>query len=197
MPSIQPATVQDLPGAYRVCLLTGDAGRDASALYRNPELLGHIYVGPYIVGEPDLALVVVDEDGVAGYLFGAVDTRAFEAWTDSEWWPPLRERYPRRADGSPEAELIELLHARPTAPEAVVERFPAHMHMDLLERVRGRGYGRMLMEWMLARLRDRGSPGVHLEVDAENENAIGFYRHMGFEVVGRPPASLLMGVVLR
>lgn len=197
MPSIQPATIQDLPGAYRVGLLTGDAGRDASALYRNPELLGHVYVGPYIVGERDLALVVVDEDGVAGYLLGAVDTRAFEAWTESEWWPPLRERYPRRADGSPEAELIDLLHAPPTAPDTIVQAFPAHLHLDLLERVRGRGYGRMLIEWLLARLRDRGMPGVYLDVAAENENAISFYRHMGFEIVERHPTSLLMGVALR
>ena len=58
--------MRDLPGAYRVCLLTGDAGRDASTIYRNPELLGHVFVGPYIVGQPDLALVVADEVGIAG-----------------------------------------------------------------------------------------------------------------------------------
>jgi ribosomal protein S18 acetylase RimI-like enzyme len=196
MPSIRPATIQDLPGAYRVGLLTGDAGRDASALFRNPELLGHVYVGPYIVGEPDLALVVVDEDGVAGYLLGAADTRAFEAWTEAEWWPPLRERYPRRGDGSPEAELIDRLHAPPSAPDAVVGAFPAHLHLDLLERVRGRGYGRMLMEWLMARLRDGGTAGVHLDVAGENENAISFYRHMGFEIVEPHPTWFRMGARL-
>ena len=31
MSQIRPATLQDLPGAYRVCLLTAAAGGDASA----------------------------------------------------------------------------------------------------------------------------------------------------------------------
>ena len=67
MPVVRPALAMDIPGAYRVCLLTGDAGRDGSALFRNPDLLGHVYVGPYITGEPDLALVVADAEGIAGY----------------------------------------------------------------------------------------------------------------------------------
>ena len=71
--------MRDLPGAYRVCLLTGDAGRDASTIYRNPELLGHVFVGPYIVGQPDLALVVADDAGIAGYALAAADTRGFRA----------------------------------------------------------------------------------------------------------------------
>src|SRR5213075_2470619 len=67
MPDIRHATVHDLPGVYRVCLLTGDAGKDATALARDPDLLGHVYVGPYVVGEPGLSLVVADDSGIAGY----------------------------------------------------------------------------------------------------------------------------------
>ena len=128
--------MRDLPGAYRVCLLTGDGGRDGSALYRNPELLGHVFVGPYIVGQPDLAFVVADEAGIAGYALAAEDTRAFERWAEEEWWPPLREQYPLTADGSPDSELIELLYRSPFAGDSVVVPFPSHLHIDLLERVR-------------------------------------------------------------
>ena len=83
MSQIRPATLQDLPGAYRVCLLTAAAGGDASASYRNPDLLGHVFVGPYVVHSPELARVVVDPEGVAGYVVGAADTRAFEAWAEA------------------------------------------------------------------------------------------------------------------
>ena len=93
---IRPATIADLPGAYRVCLLTGDEGADASGLYANPDLLGHVYVGPYVVGEPGHALVVADRDGVAGYCLAARDTDAFAAWAEREWWPPLRRWFPER-----------------------------------------------------------------------------------------------------
>ena len=188
--------MRDLPGAYRVCLLTGDAGRDASTIYRNPELLGHVFVGPYVVGQPDLALVVADEAGIAGYALAAAETRAFERWAEEEWWPPLREQYPLTADGSPESELIELLHRPPFADDSVVVPFPAHLHIDLLERVRGLGYGRLLIERLLDELRRRGSAGVHLDVALDNPNAIAFYRHLGFDEVARGDGSMLMGLAL-
>ena len=179
-----------------MCLLTGDAGRDASEIYRNPELLGHVFVGPYVVGQPDLALVVADDAGIAGYLLAATDTRAFEDWAEEQWWPPLREQYPRTADGSPDSELIELLYRSPFAGDSVVVPFPSHLHIDLLERVRGQGYGRLLIERLLDELRRRGSPGVHLDVDIVNANAIAFYRHLGFDELERSHDALVMGLRL-
>ncbi|MEI7744382.1 MAG: GNAT family N-acetyltransferase [Chloroflexota bacterium] len=196
MPVIRPATISDLPGAYRVCLRTGDSGRDATGLWRDEDLLGHVYVGPYIVGRPDLALVVADEDGIAGYLFGAEDTRAFEAWAEAGWWPALREHYPPRADGSLEAEVVSVIHRPPVAPEEIVGPYPAHLHIDLLERVRGQGLGRSLIEWLLAQLRVRGVRGVHFEVAADNANGIAFYRHLGFAELGPHGNSILMGMTL-
>ncbi|HEY6570901.1 MAG TPA: GNAT family N-acetyltransferase [Candidatus Limnocylindrales bacterium] len=196
MTRIRAATIADLPGAYRVCLLTGDAGRDATAMFRNPDLLGHVYVGPYVVGSPDLARVVVDPDGVAGYLLAAADTRAFEAWAEGEWWPALREQHPLLDHASPDAELIRSIHRPPLAPEGVVAAYPSHLHLDLLERARGLGLGRALIEGLLVDLRGRGSRGVHLNVATANENAIAFYRHLGFETLEALDDSLVMGMRL-
>jgi len=197
MSTIRAATLQDLPGTYRVCLLTGDAGRDATEMYRNPELLGHVFVGPYVVGQPDLASVVVDDDGVAGYGLAAFDTRAFEQWAEASWWPALRESYPVRADGSPEADLIAMIHDPPLAADDLLDDFPSHLHLDLIDRVRGQGNGRLLIERMLGQLREAGSTGVHLDVAASNANAIEFYRHLGFAEVGRRGTdSVLMGLRL-
>ena len=196
MLEIRPATLHDLPGAYRVCLETADAGGDASGSYRNPDLLGHVFVGPYIVGAPELARVVADEDGIAGYLFGAADTHAFAAWAERSWWPPLRRQYPELADASPDAEAIGLIHRPPVAPDAVIADYPSHLHIDLLERARGRGLGRSLVDGLASDLRARGSSGVHLEVGTANENAIAFYRHLGFELLRPLEDSQLMGLRL-
>ena len=193
---IRPAAVHDLPGTYRVCLLTGDAGQDASAQFRDPDLLGHVYVGPYVVGQPDLALVVVDPEGVAGYCLAARDTRAFEAWAEAAWWPPLRGRYPVRDDASPDAEIIRLLHSPLLAPGALVRDYPAHFHIDLLARARGHGHGRRLVEWQLESLRRQGTRGVHLDVAPANANAIAFYRHLGFTEVEQREDAILMGMRL-
>lgn len=196
MSLIRTASPHDLPGVYRVCLQTGDSGRDATGRYRDPDLLGHVYAGPYVAGQPELALIVADADGVCGYLLAAEDTRTFERWQEEEWWPPLRAHYPIPDGDTPDAQLIRLVHAPPRAPDAVVAEYPAHLHMDLLERTRGQGIGRTLVERLIETLRERGSPGVHLDVAADNSNAIGFYRHVGFIAVQPTRDSLYMGLHL-
>jgi ribosomal protein S18 acetylase RimI-like enzyme len=60
------------------------------------------------------------------------------------------------------------------------EAYPSHMHIDLLERAQGHGFGRRMMDEVMDRLRGRGSPGVHLGVSVRNESAQGFYRRLGF-----------------
>ncbi|WP_448059866.1 GNAT family N-acetyltransferase [Cellulomonas hominis] len=93
-PQIRPFQPFDLPGMYDVCLRTGDGGRDARPIYRNPHLIGHLYAGPYPVADPGLTFVVADAAGVAGYVVGTADTVGFERWLDEHWRPGLRAQYP-------------------------------------------------------------------------------------------------------
>ena len=96
---IRPYRPSDLDELYRICLLTGDAGQDATPLYQDLRLLGHIFAAPYGVLEPSLAFVAEDAAGVGGYIVGALDTQAFEERLESEWWPALRGRYPDPSPG--------------------------------------------------------------------------------------------------
>jgi ribosomal protein S18 acetylase RimI-like enzyme len=193
---IARAAVHDLPGAYRTCLLTGDGGRDATALFRDPELLGHVYVGPYIVRGIGTQWVAHDDHGSAGYLLSADDSVAFEAWAEQTWWPSLRARYPILDDDSIDAEVIGIIHAPPRTPPELAHPFPAHLHIDLQERARGQGLGRRLVADLLSGLRSRHVPGVHLRVDGRNDGAIAFYGHLGFEVLASEPGGLIMGLRL-
>jgi ribosomal protein S18 acetylase RimI-like enzyme len=54
------------------------------------------------------------------------------------------------------------------------------MHIDLLGRAQGRGFGRQMMGQVMDNLRRRGSPGVHLGVSVRNHPALAFYRTLGF-----------------
>ena len=193
---IEPAGLHDLAGAYATCLLTGDAGGDAASLHGDPDLLGHVYVGPYLAQGSGTQLVVVDEQGSAGYLLSTDDTLGFEAWAEREWWPPLRARYPIRNDGSADDKLIRLIHAPEQTPVELAAAHPAHLHIDLRERARGTGLGRALIERLLQELEERQIAGVHLGVDADNSNAIGFYEHLGFREVDTEPGGILMGLRL-
>jgi ribosomal protein S18 acetylase RimI-like enzyme len=183
---IRTAEGDDRSALYEICRLTGDAGADATGLYDDPALLGAVYVGPYLALEPELAFVGVDDAGVAGYVLGAADTAAFEAACAQRWWPELQARYPEPPAGphTRDEELYQLIHHPDSTPTAVLERYPAHLHIDLHPRAQGRGLGRRLMDVLLDALRDRGAPGVHLGVDTANHRAMGFYTHLGFTSIG-------------
>jgi ribosomal protein S18 acetylase RimI-like enzyme len=193
---IEPAGLADMAGAYRVCLLTGDAGSDATDVCRDPDLLGHVYVGPYLARGLGTQLVVHDDQGVAGYLVSTDDTIAFESWAEAAWWPTLRARYPRRHDGSRDDRLIRLIHEPAPVDPVLAHDYPAHLHVDLLPRTQGRGMGRRLMERLLGELSERGVEGLHFGVDGRNTAALGFYEHLGFERIAERRWGLVMGMRL-
>ncbi len=182
---IRSARPGDAPGAYYVCLKTGDHGKDGEPFYRDdPDALGRIFVGPYLAYEPDLSLILEDEQGICGYAFGALDSRAFYARYEKEWRPQLCARFPA-PQGDPSlwtrAQQAHDWYHHPDyfCPEPY-EAYPSHMHIDLLERAQGLGFGRRMMEQVMAKLRERGSPGAHLGVSVLNRRALGFYQRLGF-----------------
>jgi ribosomal protein S18 acetylase RimI-like enzyme len=187
----------DLDALYDICLRTGAAGEDATALVADRRLLGELFVAPYARLEPEHALVLDDGSGPQGYVVGALDTRAFEARLEAEWWPPLLERYPGpTGEGVLDDLFIGLIGHLPTAAVDVVARFPSHLHIDLLPPFQAGGWGRQMLEALFAALRSDGSTGVHLGVSEANERAIGFYEHLGFEQVHADGITRTMGLPL-
>ncbi|WP_420403243.1 GNAT family N-acetyltransferase [Nisaea sp.] len=184
---------EDLPALYRISLLTGDAGGDARRLYRDPEIMGHVYVAPYAVLLPDLCLVAVDDEGVAGYLVGSADTRAFEARQERDWWPPLRRRYPDPGpvpDPAWDADTKRahrIHHPEGVVPDAVVADHPGHLHMNLLPRLQRRGIGSRLLAAWYPRVREAGARRVHVGVNPGNAGGLAFWRRAGFTPIALPP----------
>ena len=198
MPLIREVVPGDVDALYEVCLRTGDGGSDATALYKNPRLLGEVYVGPYVWLPEAIGFCAVDDDRASGYVLAAVDTRRFEAQCEADWWPALRSRYPDPGPDpqTPDERVIAGIHRPPSADDGLIADFPAHIHLDLLPRLQGRGVGRIMMERILATLAGRNAPGVHLVADARNRRAIGFYRHLGFSTLERDPEVVVMGIRL-
>ncbi|EDP66867.1 GCN5-related N-acetyltransferase [alpha proteobacterium BAL199] len=190
---------EDLDDLYRIALATGDAGGDASALYRDSRLIGHVYAGPYATLLPETVLVAEDSGGVAGYILGAVDTRAFEIRQEAEWWPALRRRYPDPVSVPPEyrtpdQQRCHRIHHPLGMPDAIVGDHPSHLHINLLPRQQRRGVGRRLVERWLGLAQAMGSHGVHLGVNSANRAAVTFYRANGFRELDCPVASAPLAI---
>jgi ribosomal protein S18 acetylase RimI-like enzyme len=183
---IRPYRPGDLDALYRICLLTADNGQDATALYDDPRLPGHIYAAPYGLFEPSLAFVAEDAAGVGGYVVGALDSQAFEQRLESEWWPRLRSRYSEppaevlQDQWTPQQHAAHLIHHPRRTPGELAGRYPSHLHIDLLPRLQARGLGSRLIQALIEALGVQGSRGLHLHVGPGNRRAAGFYRHVGF-----------------
>jgi ribosomal protein S18 acetylase RimI-like enzyme len=186
---IRPHHPDDLDALYEICLHTGNGGRGAQDDFDDPKLLGHAFAAPYAALEPDLAFVHEDAEGVSGYVLGALDTQAFEDRLEREWWPAARIKHPETDN-----RVVQHIHHPPRTDPALTERYPSHLHVNLLARTRGKKVGAALVGTLLKALTAKGSPGVHLHVRHHNEHAIGFYRHLGFHEVTSSPEKLVLGL---
>ena len=190
---VRAATPADRSAALRVCVLTGNAGADATTLFpTDPEALGKRWVAPYLDLEPALAFVLeeVATGAVCGYCLGALDTAVFAERLQTSFLPPLRAAHPDPAKlGKPEPEwsaeehvyheLHDLTAGRaPTGLDAAL--YPSHLHLDLTPRAQGRGHGARMMGALLAALRRAGSPGTFLQMHESNVRARRFYERLGF-----------------
>lgn len=190
--TIRAVASGDLDALYAISLATGDAGKDASHLYADPRLIGHIYTVPYAVLRPDWSFVAEDQKGVAGYVVGTPDTMAFAKDLEARWWPDLRRRY---ADPGPpphttaDAKRIYLIHHPEVPPPVVTDRFPAHMHMNLLPRAQGKGLGRTLFMTWCDRARATGVAAVHVGVSPKNAGGAAFWQACGMQALADVPES--------
>jgi ribosomal protein S18 acetylase RimI-like enzyme len=195
---IRPYQTKDHNDVYTICLKTGDAGSDASNLYKDPNLLGHIYAGPYINLEPESAFMLEDEIGICGYIIGALDTQSFFNKVKSNWLPALQKQYTEPSEDSKpwtkDEECIHLLF-HPEKPELFPD-YPSHLHIDLLNRAQGQGQGKIMMDHFMHYLQSQGSQGFHLGLGINNKRAFHFYKKYGLVELMRNDETIFMGLSL-
>jgi ribosomal protein S18 acetylase RimI-like enzyme len=178
---IRPYRATDYDAVSSVCLLTAAGGEDATGQHVSDDLMPDIFARPYVLLEPEWAFVV-DDGSVRGYILCAPNTRDFVARYRSEWLPGFAQRYEHIEPPVTHDEVIRHLGFWPERmliPE--VDEFPAHLHIDLLPELQGRGLGRALIDTLAGALRSAGTHGLHLTMDPANTSARAFYDRLGFE----------------
>jgi len=116
------------------------------------------WLGRYLTHDPEWAFLALTADAaVAGYLVGSI--------TD----PATADRF------------ADLAYFKAFVRETA--RFPAHLHVNLLEPYRNAGIGSRLIETFVAAL-PPNIPGVHVITGARARNIV-FYNRNGFSEVAR------------
>ena len=196
--SIRSYKFADTSAAYKICLKTGNSGQDATHLFSDPLVLGHIYVGPYMEFEPQSVFILEDDQGPCGYIMGVLDSQTYYQWMHSEWLPKIRVDY-KKPTGDPntwnETEKITNLLFQPES-QRLFPDLPAHLHIDLLSRAQGKGQGKLMMDRFIDYLRYNKISGVHLELSSKNDRAFNFYRKYGMQELDRNNESIFMGFYL-
>jgi len=190
--SYQP---EDFKAIYKICLETGDSGKDATELFKDPDLLGHLYSGPYVTLEPESAFILEDENGSCGYIIGALDSQSFYEKMNSEWLPEIRKKYtdpkPDLNQWTKDEEFIHHLF-HPEKP-IILPDYPSHLHIDLLSRAQGQGQGKQMMDHFFRYLKENHSKGIHLGLSIHNDRAFHFYKKYGMKELFRTSGAIIMG----
>ncbi|WP_157182651.1 GNAT family N-acetyltransferase [Sciscionella marina] len=199
--TIRPYRPTDRDDVANVCLRTGASGRDATGVYSDDTLIPDVTALPYLEFAPDLAFVVDDGEHVLGYVIGVADTAAFTEWSKRVWVPGFAERHPGPGAPTGHAPSIteELLIWVGLHPEATripeLADYPAHLHINILPCLQGRGFGRQLVDTFRKALAGRGVPALYLGVDSSNTDALKFYARLGFhELPSSTPEHPLLGI---
>jgi hypothetical protein len=141
-PEKRPYRSSDKEALYRICLQTADAGQDASDTYKDASLLGDLYVGPYLAYQPEMAWVLEDEHGICGYLLAVNETVSYQEWFLREWLPKVQKgrEAPVQSEGgeSPDDALLASLFDFSMYQPDWFSLYPAHFHIELIERAQGK-----------------------------------------------------------
>jgi len=127
-----------------------------------------------------------------GYILGVPNTPAFVQKYKDEYVPYLKTQGLEKPGPN---ESVEWKNNLPNAlrrimfnPDGMLhhefpqlmELWPAHLHIDVLPEYQKQGCGRLLIEEFCRIAQKQGAKGVHLLMEASNEEAGKFYTRIGF-----------------
>jgi ribosomal protein S18 acetylase RimI-like enzyme len=189
---IRPFQITDRQEVFRIGADTAFFGNPVETYMEDRNAFLDAFYAYYTEFEPGHAWVACADGKVVGFLAGCVDTRLRNRMLLKTIFPRLVSKrlhgcyhIGRRSMKYFWGLLVGLLHMEYTHVD--LERFPAHLHINIDSNWRGLKLGKRLMEAYLLQLRDLGIPGVHLDTTTLNGAAIHLYEKMGFRLLDARP----------
>jgi ribosomal protein S18 acetylase RimI-like enzyme len=146
---------------------------------------------------PNTCFVLDDGNGRAvGYIIGTPSTTELvKKWEDVLIPVVDPKLVPRPVPGQEDPNEPEIVRGMKKAiyeaecsmlqsKPHLLERYPAHLHIDILPEYQRKGWGSQLMKVFLAEVKNFGASGVHLGMVRTNDGAKRFYEKQGFQLCG-------------
>lgn len=185
MISIRKYRPEDKPALRKILVETSRLPVDTEKDIRLLELLYNDY---YTEVEPENCFVAADDnDEAVGYIICASDYKKFRKLFMKFYLPEIKElgmKYYFQA-------YMDIMgHALYAA------KYPAHLHINVLNVCQGQGTGTKLMDALKAELKSKGINGLMLSCAADNDGAIRFYKRNSFKVMSVISGGCIMAVNL-
>ncbi len=176
--------VQDI---INICYRTGFYGEDLTKqkVFKDKKLFAMRFVLHYTRFQPEFCFVYKENGKVAGYVVGTDNTKEQEAdFTKSmypriimrmylfTWWYSYTSFRHIKSFLKPESESV--------LDNSSIEKYPAHLHMNVLPGFQSRGIGQQLLDAFVSTMRDNDVAGIHLGTSSENKKAVPFYEKNKF-----------------
>jgi ribosomal protein S18 acetylase RimI-like enzyme len=190
--TIRPYRARDREGVRQVMADTAFFGDPVEVFLEDRDLFCDAFCAYYTDLEPEMAWVAEVGERVAGTLLGCAHTGRMRARWRRQVLPPVVKRWLQgRYRAGPltwRYALAQLLAAlRGEHPQAGLDPYPAHLHINVERGWRGRGLGKGLLLAYLDQLRELGIPGVHLSTTSLNRAAVSLYERVGFRLLDSRP----------
>lgn len=195
MIEIRQCTLADLPYIYEICWKTGDNGTPLDSAFSDKFKMGHYYAAPYLHHDLGCCFAATEKGIPKGYILGSADTVNYTKWFNSQWLPSVRKLYDLESQGEygPRETFLNECIKNDTVLHKSLYEFPAHLHINLLPELQGKGLGRKLMDTFFERCRKKGANRVHLGVSKVNTGALTFYRKMGMYPIYETESAFFLG----
>jgi ribosomal protein S18 acetylase RimI-like enzyme len=160
------------------------------------------FVAYYTDHEPERLWVAEIDGTVVGYVTGCGDSRRQAQTFRSRvlpgvLWGVLRRRYRIGFKTLRFALRMAREGLRHGRPDVSLDRYPGHLHINVLAGARGNRIGRALLERSLVQFWATGVPGVHLSTTDHNVAACHLYESVGFRLLHAWPSRLWDSLVDR
>lgn len=156
---------------------------------KNKDLVAGCFIEPYMEFAPGNVVVAANENNEAiGYCISAPDSKAFYKF--------FRENYLKRIWKMHKVLAAEMF-LTPVVTCRYLKKYPAHLHIDILDGYQRMGVGHRLMNEQMRRLKEQKIPGAFLTVSTANEKGVPFYKKYGFKIIQKLPGALVFAMDLR
>jgi ribosomal protein S18 acetylase RimI-like enzyme len=190
--SIRPFIQSDRQAVFKIGGDTAFFGAPIEAYMEDRTAFLDAFYAYYTDLEPEHAWVAAANGNVVGFLTGCVNTRVHDSKIRGVIIPRvagnlLRGKY---HFGKRSMRYFSGLIGgifRDEYTHVDLNKYPAHLHINVDAGWRGYKLGFRLMEAYLGQLRELGIPGVHLGTTSLNEIACRLYEKMGFRLLDTRP----------